>query len=500
MYLKDILKGVRFKAKGDIARLEARSVTDDSRNVSAGALFIAKKGYSQDGSKFIADAVKRGASAVAAEEAFDAPKGVAKILVRDARSAIPVMADNFYGHPSSGLKTVGITGTNGKTTITYLLESIIKAYGQEAGVIGTINYRLKGRVMPAKNTTPGAFELQAILADMVKMGIGYAVMEVSSHALDQGRVDRILFDTAIFTNLTGDHLDYHKTMASYFKAKSRLFEKLKKGGIAILNGDDKKVASLKRSLKKALVYGTKRGADIRAEDISLSMNGTLFTVKTPKGSLRIDTKLIGMHNVSNILAAVSAAIALDIPKEAILKGVSRVAAVPGRLEAVEAGQPFKVFVDFAHTEDALLNVLSLLREVAEKRIVTVFGCGGDRDRTKRPRMGKVACRLSDHVIITSDNPRSEEPGDIVAEIEGGVEGAFSNYDIVVDRREAIAKALEAASQGDIVVIAGKGHETYQIIKGKTLPFDDREVARDMLKAKYRRCALLGAGTGEEGSR
>jgi UDP-N-acetylmuramoyl-L-alanyl-D-glutamate--2,6-diaminopimelate ligase len=274
-------------------------------------------------------------------------------------------------------------------------------------------------------------------------------------------------------------------MASYFKAKSRLFEKLKKGGSAILNGDDKKVASLKSTLKKALVYGTKRGADIMAEDIRLSMNGTSFTVRTPKGSLKIDTKLIGKHNVSNILAAVSAAIALGMPEEAIVEGVGRLAAVPGRLEAVDAGQPFRVFVDFAHTEDALLNVLSLLREVAEKRIVTVFGCGGDRDRTKRPRMGRVACKLSDHVIITSDNPRSEDPAGIAAEIEGGVKDDFSNYDIAVDREDAIAKAFRLASHGDIVVIAGKGHETCQIMKDRTLPFDDRKVAMEMLKAKYR---------------
>lgn len=484
MKLKDILKGIKFKGTADAARLDVPGITDDSRSVSAGYLFIAKKGYAQDGSRFISSAIKNGAKAVVAEEDFIAPQGVVKILVRDTRSALPVIADNFYGRPSAALKVIGITGTNGKTTITYLLESIIRAAGCEAGVIGTINYRIRNKVLPAKNTTPGPLELQALLADMVKGGTDFAVMEVSSHSLDQGRVDRLLFDAALFTNLTGDHLDYHKTMAGYFKAKKRLFEKLKKGGAAILNGDDKKVASLKRSLKNAVVYGTKRNADVRAEDIKLSMDGTSFTVRTRRGSFPITTRLIGMHNVSNILAATAAAIALKIPVPAIAKGVAGLAAVPGRLEAVDAGQPFKVFVDFAHTEDALFNVLSLLREVAQKRIVTVFGCGGNRDRTKRPRMGKVACTFSDHVIITSDNPRSEDPADIVAEIEKGVRGAFSNYDIVVDRHAAIAKALEVAKTGDIVVIAGKGHETYQIIKDRTLAFDDRIVARNLLGAKY----------------
>lgn len=484
MKLKDILKDIRFKASADVSRLDVRSIADDSRAVSAGSLFIAKKGYSQDGARFIADAIKNGARAIMAEEDFTAPQGVVKILVRDTRSALPVIADNFCSHPSAKLKVIGITGTNGKTTITYLLESIIKAAGSEAGVIGTINYRLKNKVLPAKNTTPGPLELQELLADMVKTEIGYAVMEVSSHSLDQGRVDRIFFDAAIFTNLTGDHLDYHKTMAGYFKAKKRIFEKLKKGGTAILNGDDKKVTSLKRSLKNAIVYGTKKNADVKAEDIKLSMNGTSFTVKMRRKSFRIETRLIGMHNVSNILAATAAAMALKIPASAIVKGIARLAAIPGRLEAVEAGQPFKVFVDFAHTEDALFNVLSLLREIASRRIVTVFGCGGNRDRTKRPRMGKVACKFSDHVIITSDNPRSEEPGDIASEIEDGVRGAFSNYDIIVDRHEAIAKALEVAEKGDIVIIAGKGHETYQIIKDRTLAFDDRMVVKNLLGAKY----------------
>ena len=486
MNLKDVLRDVPCRIEGKAASFRVRAVTDDSRSVIPGSLFIAKRGYSQDGSKFIADAFKRGARVVVTEGRSAVPAGAVKIMVKDTRTATPVIADNFYGHPSEKLKMVGITGTNGKTTITYILEGIVKAAGAAAGVIGTINYRVKNKVTPAKNTTPGPIELQSILSRMVRSGAGYAVMEVSSHALDQGRVDKVSFDAAICTNVTGDHLDYHKTMENYFKAKALIFKKLKRGGAAILNGDDKRVARLKRSItkNKVLMYGTGKKADVRAEDIKLSMDGTTFTIVTQKRSFAVRTKLIGMHNVSNILAATAAALALGIRIDSIVKGIGKVMAVPGRLEAVDAGQPFKVFVDFAHTEDALFNVLTLLREVAGNRIVTVFGCGGNRDRTKRPRMGKVACELSDRVIVTSDNPRFENPGEIISEIEKGIKTSFSNYDIAVDRKEAINKALSVASDTDIILIAGKGHETYQIIKDRTFSFDDREVARSILKKKY----------------
>lgn len=485
MYLKDILKGVTYKTSRDIARLRIRDVTDDSREVSQGDLFIAVRGYSLDGSRFINSAIAAGASAVVTETDFDSPEGVLKIMVADTRSAASAIADNYYGHPSAGLKTVGITGTNGKTTVTYIIEGIIKAARRRAGVIGTINYRLKGKVLPAKNTTPGPLELQRMLREMVKSKVGYAVMEVSSHSLDQGRVDRVLFDVGIFTNITSDHLDYHKTATNYYKAKMRLFDKLKNNGTAVLNSDDKKVAALARSIKgNVMTYGVKSASDVFVKNVKLSMDGTSFTVKAPGGSFAINTKLIGIHNVSNILAAAAAGFALKIPVQYIIKGIESVGFVPGRLEAVEAGQPFKVFVDFAHTEDALFNVLSLLRRVAKRRIITVFGCGGNRDRTKRPLMGRVACGYSDRVIITSDNPRFEEPCAIIEEIERGIKEKFSNYDIVVDRKEAIAKALAAALKDDIVVMAGKGHENYQIIKDAVMPFNDREVALCLLRKKY----------------
>lgn len=485
MRIDDILKGVKFRSDDDAGSVDVPGISDDSRKVMPGWLFVAKKGCADDGSKFIADAVRRGAYAVVAAPGVRVPEGARGIYVNDPGSALPRLSANFYGHPCDKMKVIGVTGTNGKTTVTYILESIIRSAGGDAGVIGTINYRFKGKEFPARNTTPGPLELQSMMASMVKCGVGYAVMEVSSHSLDQGRVDDILFDAAVFTNVTGDHLDYHRTMSNYFNAKKRLFAKLKKGGVAVLNRSDRRISSfagtLKRSGVKVLTYGA--GADVGAKDIKLSMNGTSFDIVFKKRRFRARTRLIGMHNVSNILAAFVVSVSLGISEKAVLKGIEETKDVPGRLEAVEEGQPFKVFVDFAHTEDAILNVLGLLRGVARRRIVTVFGCGGERDRTKRPRMGRAACSMSDRVIITSDNPRREDPMEIIGEVEAGIKGAFSNYDIIADRRMAIEKALGYASRGDIVILAGKGHETYQMIKDEALPFDDREVAREILKKR-----------------
>lgn len=482
MELKKIIQNLNIDASEKLDGVNINGVTDDSRRVGPGDLFVALRGHSIDASKFINCALKSGARAIVTEKDFSSGSDVAKLLVDDAHSALSVIADNFYGHPSSKLKMIGITGTNGKTTISYLIESIIKASGRDAGVMGTINYRLKEEILPALNTTPGALMLQGMLAKMVRSGVGYAVMEVSSHSLEQGRVDSVLFDVGIFTNLTGDHLDYHKTKANYFEAKRKLFSKLKAKGAAVLNVDDKKVASLYGTIKpRVITYGIKNKADVSAKDIELSMDGTTFTANIPGAKFELRTKLIGAHNVSNILGALASAVALDIPKKAMKRGVESMERVPGRLEAVDAGQPFKIFVDFAHTEDALFNVLSLLKGLPKNRIVTVFGCGGDRDRTKRPLMGKVACEYSDHVVVTSDNPRSEDPRAIINEIVSGVSGRFSNYDVLPDRREAISKALSLASRDDIIVIAGKGHENYQIIGDKVMPFDDREVAISELK-------------------
>ena len=481
--LKSVLRGIKYKSDRDISGVVVKEATNDSRKVIRGGLFLALRGYSIDGYKFIDGAVKRGAGIIISEKGFTVRDGVIKIVVEDTRSTAPLIAANFYGNPSKKLKIVGVTGTNGKTTITYVMENILKEAGHAAGVIGTINYRIGKRKVPARNTTPGTFELQALFGKMLKNGVKDVVMEVSSHSLDQGRVDQVSFDIGIFTNITKEHLDYHKTIDKYFDAKARLFHKLKKNGVAVLNNDDGMVAGLKKRIKADLLtYGLNHKSDVMAHSIKLSADSAIFTIKTPKGSFEIKTKLIGKHNVSNILASAAAAVALRIPLDIIKKGVESQGAVPGRLEIIDAGQPFKVFVDYAHTEDALHNMLSALRElVPDGKIITVFGCGGNRDNSKRPRMGAVACKFSDRVIVTSDNPRFEDPFEIIAQIESGIKGEFLNYDIVDERRDAIHRALKLAREGDVVVIAGKGHEKYQIIKDRMMPFDDCRVAKSILK-------------------
>ena len=428
--------------------------------------------------------MKKGARAVVLEKE---PKGIRKgavlIRVRDTSKVLPKIAANYYGEPASGLKIIGVTGTNGKTTITYLLESILKKAGKKVGVVGTINYRYGDKAIPSKNTTPGPLELQGIFAEMAKTGVEYVVMEVSSHSLDQERVLGIEFDAAIFTNITREHLDYHRTLARYYAAKRKIFSRLKADGVAILNADDKKVFALKKGIqKKVLTYGIDSPADCRADHIDISLEGSRFVGYVPDGCIEFESNLIGRHNVSNILAAVAIAFTQDIDFWAIKSGVEALNFVPGRLESVKLGQSFKVYIDYAHTDDALGNVLSLLKGLAGGgKIITVFGCGGNRDRQKRPRMGKVACRYSDLVIITSDNPRKEDPRSIVKEIVAGVRERFCNYRVVIDRRKAISIALARAEAGDIVLIAGKGHERHQILRDRTIPFDDFEIAASIVK-------------------
>jgi UDP-N-acetylmuramoyl-L-alanyl-D-glutamate--2,6-diaminopimelate ligase len=459
--------------------IDIKGVTCDSRAAGSSFLFVAVNGAASNGHRYVNDAVDRGAVAVVMEDDIIVPDHVARIYVRSSRDAAPRIANEFFGRPASKLKSIGVTGTNGKTTISYLMDSIISSTGHKAGVIGTICYRIGGRVIPAANTTPGPMELCGFMADIIKSGSDYLVMEVSSHALDQNRVGGISFDAAIFTNLTGDHLDYHKTMEEYFKAKSRLFLNLRDDAYAVINMDDEWGRKLlKVSKGRVVTYGTDLVADFLSTDIKLSLEGTRFTVNYPKGRLEINSRLIGMHNVYNMTAAAACGISMDFSAEEVKLGIEGLSSVPGRLEPVECGQPFKVFVDYAHTDDALVNVLSALKPMIGNRIITVFGCGGDRDRTKRPRMGRVAARLSDLVFVTSDNPRSEDPADIAAQIVSGI--GTDNYRTVLDRTEAISEALSEARPGDCVLIAGKGHEAYQVLKNTTVSFDDREVARKIL--------------------
>jgi UDP-N-acetylmuramoyl-L-alanyl-D-glutamate--2,6-diaminopimelate ligase len=473
------------------------SVTYDSRQASPGTLFVALRGQQADGTAFAKDAIGRGAVAVVAEAPPPAGKRVPWIQVPDARLALAVLAAAFHGHPSQELTLVGITGTNGKTTTSYLLASVFEAAGVRCGRIGTVGHRIGDREIDAARTTPEAPELQRMLREMVARGCGACVMEVSSHALSLRRADALHFWAAIFTNLTRDHLDFHSDMEEYFLAKRRLFELLPPDGVAIVNMDDRRGADVAAVVQRPVTYAIDGPADVRPGPLSFSLDGLQFEVRTPRGTLTIRSPLVGRPNTYNILAAVATAMALDVPFGAIEAGIRDLAHVPGRFQVVsEPGDDLRVVVDYAHTDDALKNVLETARPLAQGRVITVFGCGGDRDRTKRPLMGAVASRLSDLVIVTSDNPRSEDPAQIIEEIKRGIVVPADRMPpraqagpkvtpclAIVDRKAAIEAAVREAKPGDLVLIAGKGHEKYQVIGSKTLPFDDVEVARAALSRR-----------------
>jgi UDP-N-acetylmuramoyl-L-alanyl-D-glutamate--2,6-diaminopimelate ligase len=471
----------------------------DSRRVEPGSLFVAMRGETTDGNRYIEQAVARGAVAVVTDSAaaYDAtangPLDVAVVEVPHGRRALATIAANVFGHPEQRLRLSGVTGTNGKTTTAYLLEQLLRAAGRSTALIGTIEYRIAGEVRPAPHTTPESRDLLALLAEGVERGVTEGVMEVSSHALDQGRVWGVPYDVAVFTNLTQDHLDYHGTMEAYFAAKRRLFDGSQSAAprVAVLNAEDDTEAVLAATALVACseicTYGIARG-DFHARDIAMRPNGMSFTLVSPYGEAAIDVALTGRVNVLNLLAASAAALAREVSLTQIAEAAPRLHAVPGRFEAVDAGQPFTVVVDYAHTDDALRNVLTLARDLVsaghdgEKpgRVLTVFGCGGDRDRTKRPRMGRAAAAASEIVIVTSDNPRSEDPRAIIDEILPGTAGLPAAVEVEPDRAKAIALAMTKARAGDIVVIAGKGHEKTQTIGRQVLPFDDVAVARQAL--------------------
>ncbi|HTG00301.1 MAG TPA: UDP-N-acetylmuramoyl-L-alanyl-D-glutamate--2,6-diaminopimelate ligase [Nitrospirota bacterium] len=480
--------------------IEVSGVVHDSRKVIPGSLFVAVRGFHSDGHRFIEQAVRQGACAVVAEEGARTA-GVAVLLVPDTRKALARLAASFYGHPSRQLGLVGITGTKGKTTTSYLVKSILEAAGHVTGLIGTIDYRVGNRIYPAPNTTPEATDVQMLLREMVNTGAAYCVMEVSSHALALGRTDGCLFQTAVFTNLQQDHLDFHKDRESYLQAKLLLFKGLGQDKTAVVNNDDPAAGEvIAETQARLLTFGLTEGAAIRpVEGIRQGMHGLKFTARTPQGSLTVESQLVGMHNAYNILAAIGAARSLGIDDDSIIRGIRDMRAVPGRMEKVDEGQPFGVIVDYAHTEESLISLLAAVRGVAEKRIITVFGCGGDRDRTKRPKMGAAAAAGSDVVIITTDNPRTEDPLAIISEVETGMAAAGTRiapgeaahrgaagrtpYLVIVNRAEAIAAAVEMAEPGDVVVLAGKGHENYQIIGDRKIHFDDREAAREAIRRR-----------------
>jgi UDP-N-acetylmuramoyl-L-alanyl-D-glutamate--2,6-diaminopimelate ligase len=485
--VSELLTALREYRVVGTAPASVTGITDDSRKVEVGDCFVAVPGLREDARRFVPEAAGRGATLVVTEgEAL--AMAVAQVLVPSARAALARAADAYYGQPSRRLTVVGITGTNGKTTTSYLVEALLQARGLNTGVIGTIQYRFGDRIFPAGQTTPDALALQAMLASMYADGVRGVAMEVSSHALAQARVDELTFDVAVFTNLTQDHLDFHGTFDEYRRAKRRLFELLersdKPGRTAVVNADDPAGAAMVRGLRvPVLTFGLSEGASVRALEWSSKLEGIRLTAATPEGRLELASPLIGEHNVMNLLGAIATGLALGLTPPTIGRALASVGAVPGRFEQVRAGQPFLVAVDYAHTPDALERVLATARKLTSGRLGVVFGCGGDRDRGKRPLMGAIAARLGDRVWVTSDNPRSERPEAIIDEIVAGLrrEGADeSRYVRQPDRRRAIAEALGWARPGDTILIAGKGHETYQIVGTQVLAFDDRQVAREIL--------------------
>jgi UDP-N-acetylmuramoyl-L-alanyl-D-glutamate--2,6-diaminopimelate ligase len=480
--LRDLLArlpGAELRGDPD---LEIADVTHDSRRCGPGSLFVAIHGLAADGNRFVDAARKKGAVAVCSEEPLSG-EGT-WVRVTDARVALATLSAAILGDPARSLELVGVTGTNGKTTTTYLLDSALRAAGETVGLVGTVEYRVGNRVAEAVRTTPESSDLQALLHEMVDAGCRRAVLEVSSHSLVLRRVHGLEFAVAVFTNLTRDHLDYHGDMDAYFAAKRLLFtDHLRPDGLAVLNLDDERTPELARvSRGKVWTFSLEKPeADLLAEDVRLSLQGTRFRARTPVGVLEVETPLLGLFNVQNALAALGAGLALGLPKDAVQRGIAALRGVPGRMERVVAGQDFTVLVDYAHTDDALKNLLETVHGLSPRRVITVFGCGGDRDKTKRPLMGAVAARLSDVVVLTSDNPRSEPPEAILEEIRRGIPPTRAADTLAIpDRREAIARAIEMGREGVVVVIAGKGHEPYQVLRDRTVPFDDRQVARDTL--------------------
>jgi UDP-N-acetylmuramoyl-L-alanyl-D-glutamate--2,6-diaminopimelate ligase len=504
MQLKELLPLLRTTGVDGPVDREIVGISYDSRRVTPGMLFVAIPGQQTDGHDHIASAVDRGAAAVICQRNGFVPARATKIKVADTREALARAAAAFYGHPSTKLKVIGVTGTNGKTTVAFLIKHLLETAGVRTGLIGTVQYEIGERVIPAQRTTPEALEIQQMMAQMVRAGCGACVMEVSSHALDQQRVAEVAFDLGVFTNLTQDHLDYHRTMENYYAAKRRLFTALEigpKNAASVINVDDPYGARLAHEthLPRRLTYGLTENAQVHAEHLTLDADGAAFVVRLPQGDglagfsageraagaprLQCRLPLIGRHNVYNALAALGAGLALGLEEPTIRRALATAPPVPGRLERIELGQPFGVFVDYAHTDDALRHVLLTLREITGGRVLLVFGCGGCRDAGKRPNMGWVAAELADFTLITADNPRKESPAHIAAQIvEGYRLVRRDGYRVELDRRRAIEELLRLAQPGDAVLIAGKGHETYQEFADTIVPFDDRACAREALEA------------------
>ncbi len=481
MKLSAVLRGIDIVSYRGKMDMEISNIAYDSRKVTEGSLFICIRGFQLDGHDYAKSAIEKGASAILVDKDIYI-EGANVIRVNDTRTTMPLLAAAFYNYPTKILKLVGITGTNGKTTTSFLVRSILDANRSRSGLIGTIAAKLGNKTIDSVRTTPEAIDLQGLFREMTDEGLEYAVMEVSSHSLELKRVDGCDFKIGIFTNLTQDHLDFHKNFDNYREAKKKLFYKT--SGYNIINADDEHgriiINDIKKLKTRLLTYAIDREADIRAEDVEYDEKGVSFKLVTPDYSIHIENSIPGRFSVYNCLAAAAAAYTLGIDKDIIREGLASIRNVPGRSEVVQINKPYTVIIDYAHSPDSLENILKAVRQYTRGRIITLFGCGGNREKEKRPIMGELAGRMSDYCVITSDNPRSEEPLDIIEQVEAGMKKTDCDYICIENRRDAIKYALAVAREGDVVLLAGKGHETYQELKDGKIHFDEKEVVHELV--------------------
>lgn len=479
MKLKNLIDGFDIFLSSGSIDIDVKGIAYDSRKVKDAYVFVCISGFKTDGHDYIQEAIKNGAVAIVAEKDVKISGDITLIKTSNTRKALALMSAAYFDYPSSKMKLIGVTGTNGKTTTTYLLKSILEKNGYNVSLIGTVANIIGDKNIPSKNTTPESYDLQYMFNEMVKNHTDYCIMEVSSHSLELDRVAGCIFDMSIFTNLTQDHLDFHKTFENYFNAKLKLFKQSKK---AAINIDDEYGMKIIESIDiPVMTYSENKESDIRATDINITSNCSSFLLRTKFDSVEINLPLPGRFNVYNALSAASVCIAEGVSLELIKLGLESIEGVPGRSEVIQSPKGYSVIIDYAHTPDGIVNILNTVGEYAKKRIITVFGCGGDRDKTKRPIMGEAAGKLSTICIVTSDNPRSEEPAAIIEDILPGIYKTDCSFEVIVNRKEAIERALSIGEKDDVIVIVGKGHETYQILKDKTIHFDEREIIRDFFK-------------------
>jgi len=478
MKLKQLIEGLDYlQVEEDFEEIEISNIAYDSRKVVPGSLFVCIEGYKVDGHNYIRDAANRGAAALIIQKDTVTPEGVPFMKLSDTRKMLADISAKFYGYPSRKLNLIGVTGTKGKTTTTFMIKSIMEQAGHKVGLIGTIANYIGDRVVEAQRTTPESLELQEMFADMLNQGVDTVVMEVSSHSLELNRVRACEFDVGVFTNLTQDHLDFHLNFENYFNAKAKLFDLCKVGKSNIDDEYGRRLIEMKKCPMQS--FGINNIADIKAKEIIIQPDGTSFKVELPKGDIDLHVQIPGKFSVYNSLSAISACLEFNVSNDDVIKGLINLK-VPGRAETVETNGDYTILVDYAHSPDSLKNILETVKGYANGRVVVIFGCGGDRDRTKRPIMGEIAGGLADFTVITSDNPRTEEPEAIIYEVEEGIKKTKGEYIIIADRQQAIEYAIKNAKEKDIIVIAGKGHETYQIFRDKTIHFDDREIAREAI--------------------